>query len=322
MKEYGGYLEWERYSGEEYHNGYRIDSVRSALIFVIRKRKYTHIWIPYYLCDCFQELFKILNISFSYYNIDSKFRPILPDTLPQTNCVLIVNYYGQLLEDDIKYLAQKYHIFLDNTQAFFEKPINGIDMANSCRKFFGVTGGGYLYTLLKIEGKDIPDYDTAYDKAQCLIGRYEENATKFYSSFVQNERIVRGAVCKRMSRFVQNILKSLDYERIIKRRTENYLFLDRALKKYNKLHLAIRKGPFMYPLLIENGGKIKKELIDNKIYIPTLWPGVEKFDELNEFERDLINNLVLLPIDQRYNEKDMQYISHVLLKISGGGVRK
>lgn len=37
MKEYGGYLEWERYLGKEYHNGYRVDSVRSALMLIIKK---------------------------------------------------------------------------------------------------------------------------------------------------------------------------------------------------------------------------------------------------------------------------------------------
>lgn len=230
----------------------------------------------------------------------------------------MVNYYGQLAEDDIKCLGKNYHIFLDNTQAFFEKPIDGIDMANSCRKFLGVTGGGYLYTELDIEDKDIPVYDTSYDKVQCLIGRYEKNATEFYSSFVQNEKIVRGAVCKRMSRFVLNILKSFDYENIIRKRNENYLFLDKMLRGYNKLHLREYKGPFMYPLLVDDGMEIKENLIRNKIYVPILWPGVEKFSELNEFERNLISDLVLLPIDQRYDEKDMQYISDIVLGIMGG----
>lgn len=313
MKEYGGYLEWENYDGKEYHDGYRVDSVRSAVIYAIRKRGYTHVWLPYYICDCFRVLFEKLHIPFSYYHIDSSFLPILPESLPKSHCILLVNYYGQLKEKDIRRISAKYAVFQDNTQAFFEKPIAGIDMANSCRKFFGVTGGGYFFTSLPMDEYDAYARDTSYDKALCLIGRYEKTASEFYPYFAKNEEIIRGAACKRMSRFMQNILKSLDYEKIRRQRAANYDCLERVMGGANRLRLNHRAGLFMYPLLIAEGNRIKKELIKQKIYIPTLWPGVEDFPELNDFERDLVENLVLLPIDQRYNEKDMEYIAHVVL---------
>lgn len=60
---------------------------------------------------------------------------------------------------------------------------------------------------------------------------------------------------------------------------------------------------------------MKRELISRKIYIPTLWPGVDGFSELNDFERRLIRDLVLLPIDQRYDTEDMRYIARTVLQI-------
>ena len=315
MKEYGGYIEWETYYGEEFHKGYRVDSVRSALAYSIKKRGYMHIWIPYYICSCIQELLEAIPISFSRYHITEKFLPILPAAIPETHCVLVVNYYDQLQENDIKTLAQKYNIFLDNTQAFFEMPIADIDMANSCRKFFGVTGGGYFYTTLNLSEYESYDRDTAYDKATCLIGRYEKNASDFYQYFIKNEAIKRGHICKKMSKFVQNILKSLDYEEIIKKRKENFDSLEKILGRYNELLPVKRAGLFMYPFLLENGKEVKQKLINEKIYVPTLWPGVEKFSELNPFEKQLISNLVLLPIDQRYDVNDMQYIGQRVLKL-------
>lgn len=315
MKEYGGYLEWENYDGKEYHDGYRVDSVRSAVIYAIRKRGYTHVWLPYYICDCFRVLFEKLHIPFSYYHIDSSFLPILPESLPKSHCILLVNYYGQLKEKDIRRISAKYAVFQDNTQAFFEKPIAGIDMANSCRKFFGVTGGGYFFTSLPMDEYDAYARDTSYDKALCLIGRYEKTASEFYQDFTHNEEIIRGWRCKRMSRFVQNILKSLNYEKIKQKRAVNFDLMDRLLGRANQLHVSNRAGLFMYPFMIEGGTEIRKELIKKKIYVPTLWPGVEEFSELNDFERRLIHDLVLLPIDQRYDAEDMRYIAQAVLQI-------
>lgn len=315
MKEYGGYLEWETYDGPEYHDGYRADSVRSALIYTIQKRGYTHIWLPYYICDCFRVLFEKLHVSYSYYHIDSSFLPILPESLPKSHCVLLVNYYGQLKEADIQKISSRYAVFQDNTQAFFEKPVPGVDMANSCRKFFGVTGGGYFYTSLPMEEYDTYERDTSYDKARCLIGRYEKTASEFYPDFTHNEEIIRGLRCKRMSKFVQNILKSLDYDKIKQKRAVNFDFLESLLGGANRLHLSNRAGLFMYPFMTEHGTEMKRELISRKIYIPTLWPGVDEFSELNDFERRLIHDLVLLPIDQRYDAEDMRYIAQAVLQI-------
>lgn len=73
----------------------------------------------------------------------------------------------------------------------------------------------------------------------------------------------------------------------------------------------------MYPFLIREGEYLKQELIRCKIYVPTLWKGALNFPELNQFASHWIKDLVLLPIDQRYDEKDMQYISDIVLEIMG-----
>ena len=74
----------------------------------------------------------------------------------------------------------------------------------------------------------------------------------------------------------------------------------------------------MYPLLLKNGHRIKQELIQHKIYVPTLWPNVLEETVPDTWEHFLTDNLVLLPIDQRYSEVDMKYILKVLARILGG----
>ena len=52
MKEIGGFLEWETYSGAEYHQeALALNSARNALRFLLRARKIRSIWLPRLLCE-------------------------------------------------------------------------------------------------------------------------------------------------------------------------------------------------------------------------------------------------------------------------------
>ena len=241
--------------------------------------------------------------------------PILDDlSITIEDCVVLVNYYGQLDDYKIRNIAEKFNVFLDNTQDFFNKPKFNIDAANSCRKFFGVSGGSYLYTDLSAKELNEYEYDTAVERITSAIGRFETNANNFYNIFLRNEEFVRGIPIKRMSKFDRNILRSLNYKEIIAIRRVNYEYLDKIFRDYNLLKLKNNAGLFMYPLLIDNGRDVKLKLIEEKIYVPTLWPGVLDFNNLTQFERNLVDNLVLLPIDQRYDIEDMEYIVKVVMK--------
>ena len=64
----------------------------------------------------------------------------------------------------------------------------------------------------------------------------------------------------------------------------------------------------MYPLYIENGAVIRKQLQAKNIFIPTLWPAVFNLCEENELEYDMAKNILPIPVDQRYGIEDMKYI--------------
>ena len=317
FKEYGGYIEWEYYSGKEYHDGYRFDSVRSAFLSCAKEKGYKHVLLPVYLCSCFCELFYDIGLEYSFYHIDKNFKPILSQkSYTEEECLFLVNYFGQLNEDYILEMSVKHNIFLDNTQDFFCKKIKGIDMANSCRKYLGVADGSYLYstTILDMENYE---YDSVIDKVKCLVGRFEKNASEYYKCFQKNEEIMRGKPIKRMSKLTQNILKSLDYNEIIQKRTSNFFVLDKMLSSYNELKIINNGGLFMYPLLVKNGMEIKNKLISKKIYTPTLWPGISEMIESNLWEKHLTDDIIWLPIDQRYNTKDMESISKMVCDLLG-----
>lgn len=94
---------------------------------------------------------------YEYYRISSDFLPVFDKELSDNKYLYIVNYYGQISNEQIKKLQEKYeHIIFDNVQAFFQKPVQGIDTIYSCRKFFGVPDDAYLSTDCLLE-EDLPE---------------------------------------------------------------------------------------------------------------------------------------------------------------------
>lgn len=70
----------------------------------------------------------------------------------------------------------------------------------------------------------------------------------------------------------------------------------------------------MYPFMIQNGAMIRKKLQQEKIYIPTLWPSVKEWCSADMLEYKYAENILPLPIDQRYGEKDMTYMVNSIQK--------
>lgn len=92
---------------------------------------------------------------------------------------------------------------------------------------------------------------------------------------------------------------------------KNFFFLDEILRDKNTLEFEIEKNavPMIYPFLIENGVEIKKRLIENKIFVATYWPNISEWCSTNSFEYYLMQNLLPLPMDQRYDENELNIIN-------------
>ena len=119
-----------------------------------------------------------------------------------------------------------------------------------------------------------------------------------------------------MSNLSKRILESIDYELVSKKRMTNFRFLENNLSKLNSLEINMENiiCPMIYPLLIENGKELREQLINNNIFIAQYWPGILQNIRQDSFESKLIQNLI--PIDQRYDINDMQYILKVIKDIN------
>lgn len=305
--EIGGYIEFEKYSGKLLHgDGILLNCGRNALAYLIEANHITDILMPKFMCDSCDGVLEKYGVRVRRYSIDEAFMPV--DLAPRDGeWVYAVNFYGQLSDAYLKTLKKKHgRLIVDNAQAYFREPVEGIDTLYTCRKFFGVPDGAVLYSDKKL---DLPlERDISYDRTEYLLGRFEKSASEFYGGYVENNRRFAGEKIKRMSKLTENLLRGIDYDAVKEKRTENFLYLHERLKTLNGLPVKPAAGAFMYPLYIENGAFLRKRLQEQKIYIPTLWPAV--FGRCSEDEKEyrMARDILPLPVDQRYGKKEMDII--------------
>lgn len=305
MKEIGGYIELDTYHLPMLHEGaIALNCGRNALAYLLRARRIRKLWIPKFLCDSVPGVCQREGIPYAFYSIGPDFLPKQEVRLGEDEWFYLVNYYSQLDNLKIGEFVRRYErVIVDNAQSYFQMPLPGVDTLYTCRKYFGVADGAFLYTEAKLD-EEFP-LDESFERMHFLLGRYERTASEFYREYAANNELFAAEPIKGMSKLTKNLLHGIDYDRVRSARIENYARLHEALREINGLDLQDSPGTFMYPLLLENGVEIRKRLQQRKIYIPTLWPNVSDWCEENETEICMAQNILPLPIDQRYGTAEM-----------------
>ncbi len=313
-REYGGYIEFESFRGELLHkNALALNCGRNALAYLCEAKRIKKLYLPRFLCSSIPDVCKKIGVEFEYYHIDRRFLPCFEKDLQHSEYLYVVNFYGQLSNENLLELKKKYcNIIVDQAQSYYQMPLDGVNTFYTCRKYFGVADGGFLYTDTKLE-YDIP-LDESFERMNFLLGRYERSANEFYSEYVANNMMFANEPVKRMSALTHNLLCGIDYQASGKQRKENFTYLHECFKNINRLSLTVPFGAFMYPLFIEDGRSIRKKLLKDKVYIPTLWPNVFDICAEDTLEYRMAADILPIPVDQRYDEEDMEYLVEVIKK--------
>lgn len=308
MREIGGYFELDQFINKPYYeNLVELNTGRNALLYLVKAKKISKIYLPYFLCNSVSDVLSKYKIDYEYYNVGKDFFPIFEEKLKEDEYLYIVNYYGQITDDVTRKFKKEYkNIILDNTQSFFQKPIVGVDTIYSCRKYFGVPDGAYLSTDVVLNER--LEEDQSSFRMKHILGRFEGKASDYYIEFKKNDETFKELPIKSMSKLTRNILGAIDYEKVIETRNRNFEYLHNRLRNKNILDIKLPYGPFAYPFYMENGIETRKKLAEKKIYIPTLWPNVLKENHEDSIEYDYAANILPLPCDQRYGVEDMDKI--------------
>ncbi len=315
--EIGGYLELEEMTGQEYYPDlYKVNLGRTALMWLIESRKCDKIYLPYFLCDSVISACEKTGVQTEFYYLNENLEPMLDIDSPLTDgsWLYLVNYYGQLTDTLIESYRESYgQIIVDHTHSFFQRPVKGVDTLYSCRKFFGLSDGAYLYTEAKLT-KNKP-LDRSNERMTHILGRYEVDAGTFYKKMLDNASTYHDMEIRKMSRLTENLLRGIDYDRARDRRNNNYLLLRKLLPSDNPFTRIIPDAPFAYPFYCENGPQLRKELAAKKIFVPTNWSNVISSMDADTLEYQWASNILPLPIDQRYGKEEMIYMADILKEL-------
>lgn len=320
MQAIGGYFEladYEQGDGFPHQDGILLNTGRNALEYILRYiGEVKGVYLPYYTCEVVLEPLKKLHIPFSFYHINAKFE-MVEDIQPKEGEYIIANNYFGVKDAYIKLLAEKYgtHLIVDCAQAFFAKPISGIKSFYSTRKYVGVADGGAAYGVDDKYSLLYDEDDSTLHNSHLLI-RKEQGAEAGFKDYQQNEKKLDNQPIRLMCRNTRDILWHIDYQKVITKRRENFAYLHEGLKEENFLQLPEIETfacPMVYPFMTKKDWNLRKELIDKRIFVAKYWPNINQLKSY-ETEYDLATRVVPIPIDQRYDKKNMQiilnYISH------------
>lgn len=322
---------------KEYNTIY-LNSGRSAIYLLnnILPNEFGEILLPKYICrsiiESFKDKFKI-----NFYNIKINFEIDMQDLksklTAKTKAIFIINYFGFLQKKYIIDTIKSYNITIieDTTHSIFtNKNAIGDYCVCSLRKWFPVSGGGVVYSKkdLNIDSLNA-NFNNKFDQTH-LMGMILKTSSLFLGKDLSNfyldlfNKSNNLLDCDNninlLSDFSKFILNCLSINDIIDKRKTNFIFL--SLNIYNNTIKKIfdslnEECPFFFPVYCNKRDELRRYLIQNSIYCPIHWP-IDKF----YFNRDIgidkiINNILSIPIDQRYNEIDMKYISEIVNNFIG-----
>lgn len=311
MRSIGGYFSLElphNIWGELYPDAIKLNSGRSCLEYILKARNYKKVWLPYYTCDAMLQPITRNGLDYEFYHIDKDFHIADKIHVDKDEVLVYTDYFG-LMDDYAREVAYEYspNVILDNTQAFYTRPRRNTDVFNTCRKYFGVSDGAYLFTDARLD-MDIPQ-DHSRERMTAVLDRLDRSPEEAFQEYHESEDSLSTCGMRTMSKLTQSIMDSIDYTDVANRRLRNFYRLDKALASTNEMHFLISCDtvPMVYPYYSHQKG-LREYLIRNKIYVAKYWSNVVEWAGKDSLEADLAEFLLPLPIDQRYGEEEMEYI--------------
>lgn len=318
---------------KDYHAVYT-DSGRSALKILDKTLKKGIVLLPAYICESVIDVYKKDN-QIRFYKINPDMTIDIDDLKSkmdsQVTVIYLMHYFGSIQNDEVlEYLheaKENYRccIVEDTTHSIFtrEKTIGDYCVC-SLRKWFPITDGGVLYTQ-----KDISDQcnmtlyqkNLFYDSLEAMILKkyyiqYGVDCNSIYREiFAKSEqRLDMQTEIYQMSDISMNILECISITQLQAKRKKNYDQLKGKLKNVPVKDVLSTDNfvPLVYPVYVENRNQFRQYLMENKIYCAVHWPLAGTGLETDSDAVKIYENIISLPIDQRYESMHMEYLAQVI----------
>ena len=295
-------------------NGTYLINGRSALLLILKeiKKKFdiNKILVPYFACPSIIETIKYSKIKFDYYDYNLEKKKIILHNQKNV-AILIIHYFGSI-NNNLKFRNCKFikiedfsHLFLN--QKLLEKSKNSYIYA-SLRKHTHLQYGAWVNKKFKIKEINIKTKKLIINNQKNLSqilnkNEYQTAGEKF------NKTIEKKYILKKLPLNLRKNFLKINWYFIRNRRVKNLEYLKKKVYKFSNFRfLRIKNNyfPLNFFILSNQRDQIKKFLYNKGIYTSIHWkiPKNKKF----VFSCKLSNQILSLPIDQRYNLEHMNYI--------------
>ena len=327
------------YSNERFYYSLCREALFDIAISIQKSNK--TVLIPAYTCQTVITPFEEAGWNCIYYSIKKNLRIDIQSltTLIEnfSPTVLVVHpYFGMELnsqeETALQQISEKgIKIVLDLTQCIFSKrryPFITYTIG-SYRKWFPIPDGGFMErntntASISQPEKEHNDFTEREIAAMYLRGQYfgnGEQRTKDISiklSKAADHIAEENIKPHRMSQVSYNLLQKEDKDHNQKCRFDNYSFLFYNICESSKIRKVcldfneVTTAPLYFTLFVENRSILQRLLAQDAIYAPVIWPVEDERVLINEEVKYIYDHILAIPIDQRYNESDMQRVTEII----------
>ena len=245
--------------------------------------------------------------------------------------LLVVHpYFGMDLDENEKKALQSIQslgvkVVVDLTQCIFsnQKLPFADYIVGSYRKWFAIPDGGFMITQNNCNiNQSIEENESFVERqtdAMYLRGQYfrnEDQRTKQISICLSKsaDHVAEKNISPhRMSTLSCNLFEIEDKQANQQRRISNFSYLFDNIKKNNKYAFVcndidqITTAPLYFTIYVENRRDLQLQLAEESV----IWPVEDDKVLISEEIRFIYDHLLAIPIDQRYDERDMQRVVDV-----------
>jgi len=327
-------------------------SGRSALYSLVKNivnktEGISAVYLPAYLCESIylpiKEAIGKSAIKMTFYTQNEKFCSNIENIMTDNSIVYILDYFGKIdkpfLNKLRKFKEQHSNVILirDITHSLFNEEYS-LDVDYyicSLRKWIFLPDGAFIASNSREIKKPLKIADNKYIQARIVASMLKRlNAIsnsnvfkdRYYLSIFQfcEEKLNEYFKDVEISKFSLGLLHKIDYKCLIKRRNKNKEYLLGKISKFREF--SVINGDFSFfvvPILFKQGkdrNSLRKKLADLDIFLPIHWP-IEWQKNINKdiyyHNRNVSDRILSFVIDQRYEEREMEYQVNAIKKVVG-----
>jgi hypothetical protein len=296
-----------------------LHNARSALHALWNRLRPRRVWLPAYVCA---EVAAAVPIG-----VDTGYFPLGEDLAPHVDFlsaqvqdgdhVLAIDYFGRPANPEFFALVRARPAvgWIEDRAQALDPPADawGDWLLYSPRKLLGVPDGGILVahrkSLWPLDTRPAVDLAFALPSLERFEDCDETDNQRWYATYLREEAAMTVGL-QSMSRLSLAVLKATDAKADSVARRGNYQILYERLRKWAFLPDPEPSfAPLGFPIRVQSAATMSKRLADRRVFAARHWQSLPSDPALFAFEHRLAQELLTLPCDYRYSERDMRHVA-------------